>query len=207
MALKSDKEIFKLKVLYRSNLILAVSLHRCKCKLIIQRLDLWTLPFYGRRYFADLRMTFHQKYFLQDWFRNGVGLGLELVFGIGLVFVKPLLRYVLSLWGQRNNLLPRLWWVHVKCVEEIKLIEMHDLKRTHLDKCMMFSGLFQWCALLWKGSFIWLISKSTSTFYASFGNWNSFSTNSICEYHHNFPKLIWARATILAFNLNTGAHF
>jgi hypothetical protein len=26
------------------------------------------------------------------------------VFGIGLVLVKPLLRYVLSLWGQRNNL-------------------------------------------------------------------------------------------------------
>ena len=97
LALKSDKEIFKLKVLYRSNLILAVSLHTCKCKLIIQRLDLWTLPFYGRRYFADLRMTFRQKYFLQDWFRNGVGLGLELVFGIGLVLVKPLLRYVLSL--------------------------------------------------------------------------------------------------------------
>jgi hypothetical protein len=41
-------------------------------------------------------MTFRQKFFLsQDWFRNGVGLGLELVFGIGLVFVKPLLCYVL----------------------------------------------------------------------------------------------------------------
>ena len=51
-------------------------------------------------------MTFRQNIFLQDWFRNklGVGLGLELVFGIGLVLVKPLLRYVLSLWGQRNNL-------------------------------------------------------------------------------------------------------
>jgi hypothetical protein len=53
----------------------------------------------GRSYFADLRMTFHQNFFLQDSFRNkfGVGLGLELVFGIGLVLVKPLLCYVLSL--------------------------------------------------------------------------------------------------------------
>jgi hypothetical protein len=45
----------------------------------------------GISYFADLRMTFRQNFFLQDWFRNklGVGLGLELVFGIGLVSVKP----------------------------------------------------------------------------------------------------------------------
>ena len=63
-----------------------------------------------KSYFADLRMTFRQKLFLHDWFRNklGVGLGygliglglwlgLELVFGIGLVLVKPLLCYVLSL--------------------------------------------------------------------------------------------------------------
>jgi hypothetical protein len=47
-------------------------------------------------------MTFYQKNFLQDWFRNklevglGQGLGLELVFGIGLVLVKLLLYYVLS---------------------------------------------------------------------------------------------------------------
>ena len=53
----------------------------------------------GINYFADLRMTFRQNFFLQDWFRNkfGVGLGLELVFGEGLVLVKPLLCYVLSL--------------------------------------------------------------------------------------------------------------
>jgi hypothetical protein len=55
----------------------------------------------GKYYFADLRMTFRQNFFLQDWFRNklgvGLGLGLELVFGIGLVLVKPLLCYVLSL--------------------------------------------------------------------------------------------------------------
>jgi hypothetical protein len=34
-----------------------------------------------------LRMTFRQNFFLQDWFRNklgvGLGLGLELVFEIG----------------------------------------------------------------------------------------------------------------------------
>jgi hypothetical protein len=42
----------------------------------------------GRRTFADLRMIFRQNFFLQDWFRNklgvrlGLGLGLELVFGI-----------------------------------------------------------------------------------------------------------------------------
>jgi hypothetical protein len=62
----------------------------------------------GRSYFADLRMTFCQNFFLQYWLRNelevGLGLGLELVFGIGLVLVKSLLCYVLSLWGQRNNL-------------------------------------------------------------------------------------------------------
>jgi hypothetical protein len=47
-------------------------------------------------------MTFRQNIFLQDWFRNKLEVGL--VFGIGLVLVKPLLCYVLSLWGQRNNL-------------------------------------------------------------------------------------------------------
>ena len=58
----------------------------------------------------NVRMTFRQNIFLQDWFRNklgvglGQGLGLELVFGIGLVLVKPLLCYALSLCGQRNNL-------------------------------------------------------------------------------------------------------
>ena len=51
----------------------------------------------GKGYFADLRMTFRQNFFLQDWFRNKLGVGLELVFGIGLVLVKPLLCYVLSL--------------------------------------------------------------------------------------------------------------
>ena len=59
----------------------------------------------GIYYFADRRITFSQNFFLQDWFRNklgvglGLGLGLELVFGIGLVLVlvKPLLCYVLSL--------------------------------------------------------------------------------------------------------------
>jgi hypothetical protein len=56
----------------------------------------------GRSYFADLRMTFGQNFFLQDWFRNklgvglGLGLGLELVFGIGLVLVnlRFLIRFV-----------------------------------------------------------------------------------------------------------------
>jgi hypothetical protein len=61
----------------------------------------------GIYYFADRRITFRQNFFLQDWFRNklgvglglGLGLGLELVFGIGLVLVlvKPLLCYDLSL--------------------------------------------------------------------------------------------------------------
>ena len=31
---------------------------------------------YGSRYFADLRMTFRQNFFLQDWFRNKLGVGL-----------------------------------------------------------------------------------------------------------------------------------
>jgi hypothetical protein len=53
----------------------------------------------GRSYFADLRMTFRQNFFLRDWFRNKLGVGLELVFGIWLVLVKPLLCYVLSLRG------------------------------------------------------------------------------------------------------------
>jgi hypothetical protein len=30
----------------------------------------------GRSYFADLRMTFRQNFFLQDWFRNKLGVGL-----------------------------------------------------------------------------------------------------------------------------------
>jgi hypothetical protein len=51
----------------------------------------------GRSYFADLRMTFRQNFFLQDWFRNKLGVGLEMVFGIGLELVKPLLGHVLSI--------------------------------------------------------------------------------------------------------------
>jgi hypothetical protein len=31
---------------------------------------------FGINYFADLRMTFRQKFFLQDWFRNQFGVGL-----------------------------------------------------------------------------------------------------------------------------------
>jgi hypothetical protein len=30
----------------------------------------------GRSYFADLRMTFRENFFLQDWFRNKLGVGL-----------------------------------------------------------------------------------------------------------------------------------
>ena len=30
----------------------------------------------GINYFADLRMTFRQNFFLQDWFRNKFGVGL-----------------------------------------------------------------------------------------------------------------------------------
>ena len=30
----------------------------------------------GINYFADLRMTFRQNFFLQDWFRNKFGIGL-----------------------------------------------------------------------------------------------------------------------------------
>jgi hypothetical protein len=35
------------------------------------------LYFVGKSYFADLRMTFRQKYFLQDWFGNKLGVGLD----------------------------------------------------------------------------------------------------------------------------------
>ena len=35
------------------------------------------LMFSGINYFADLRMTFRQNFFLQDWFRN------EFVVGLG----------------------------------------------------------------------------------------------------------------------------
>jgi hypothetical protein len=50
----------------------------------------------GRSYFADLRMTFRQNFFLHDWFRNKFGVGSGLVFGIGsigLVLVKGLLYF------------------------------------------------------------------------------------------------------------------
>jgi hypothetical protein len=33
--------------------------------------------FIGINYFADLRMTFRQNVFLQDWFRNKFGVGLD----------------------------------------------------------------------------------------------------------------------------------
>jgi hypothetical protein len=37
----------------------------------------WLLPtLKGINYFADLRMTFRQNFFLQDWFRNQFGVGL-----------------------------------------------------------------------------------------------------------------------------------
>ena len=40
-------------------------------------LHLYTpLMFSGINYFADLRMTFRQNFFLQDWFRNKFGVGL-----------------------------------------------------------------------------------------------------------------------------------
>ena len=32
----------------------------------------------GSSYFADLRMTYRQNVFLQDWFRNKLGVGLGL---------------------------------------------------------------------------------------------------------------------------------
>jgi hypothetical protein len=32
--------------------------------------------FDGRSYFADIRMTCRQNFFLQDWFRNKLGVGL-----------------------------------------------------------------------------------------------------------------------------------
>ena len=37
---------------------------------------IWRSGFIGKSYFADLRMTFRQKCFLQDWFRNKLGVGL-----------------------------------------------------------------------------------------------------------------------------------
>jgi hypothetical protein len=35
-----------------------------------------TVKFNYPRVFADLRMTFRQYFFLQDWFRNKLGVGL-----------------------------------------------------------------------------------------------------------------------------------
>ena len=37
----------------------------------------WLFQLQGRSYFADLRMTFRQNFFLQDWFRNKLGVGLD----------------------------------------------------------------------------------------------------------------------------------
>jgi hypothetical protein len=41
---------------------------------ILQRFD---YVYHGINYFADLRMTFRQNFFLQDWFRNKFGVGLD----------------------------------------------------------------------------------------------------------------------------------
>jgi hypothetical protein len=37
---------------------------------------LWDLTLIGINYYADLRMTFRQNFFLQDWFRNKFAVGL-----------------------------------------------------------------------------------------------------------------------------------
>jgi hypothetical protein len=39
------------------------------------KIAIWKSKF-GKSYFADLRMTFRQKNFLQDWFRNKLEVGL-----------------------------------------------------------------------------------------------------------------------------------
>jgi hypothetical protein len=39
--------------------------------------SLWDTRFDGINYFADLRMTFRQNFFPQDWFRNKFGVGLD----------------------------------------------------------------------------------------------------------------------------------
>jgi hypothetical protein len=36
----------------------------------------FVLTIKGINYYADLRMTFRQNFFLQDWFRNKFGVGL-----------------------------------------------------------------------------------------------------------------------------------
>jgi hypothetical protein len=54
----------------------------------------------------------------------GLGLGLELVFGKGfIVLVKPLVCYVLSLWGQRNNLFRCV--VSISCWIKLKSTTIH----------------------------------------------------------------------------------
>jgi hypothetical protein len=45
-----------------------------KWKHVLEKSETWTN---GINYFADLRMTFRQNFFLQDWFRN------EFVVGLG----------------------------------------------------------------------------------------------------------------------------
>jgi hypothetical protein len=82
---------------------------------------------------SEIRMTFRQNFFFQDWFRNKLGVGLALglwlglVFGIGLVLVKPLLCYVLrregpwplslvfvfKLISTFNSQNPKLFFMHV----------------------------------------------------------------------------------------------
>jgi hypothetical protein len=43
-------------------------------------------------YFADLRMTFRQNFFLQDWFRNK--------FGVGLGEVRVRIRVRVGVWSR-----------------------------------------------------------------------------------------------------------
>jgi hypothetical protein len=43
--------------------------------------NIFDAVFVGINYFADLRMTFRQNFFLQDWFRNEFVVGLGYGYG------------------------------------------------------------------------------------------------------------------------------
>jgi hypothetical protein len=111
----------------------------------------------GRSYFADLRMTFRQNFFLQDWFGNKLGVGLVVGIGLVLVLVRSLLCYVLSLWGQRNKLFLKMFTSKKRFYTFLwESTHSHPSERQN-----------RWCEPMWIG-LRWMTCQTDDDCYVSF---------------------------------------